>query len=86
MSRLSGGRLAFLGLALPLACSPTPNILPTNDFNRPTDLAFMCLGAFGTGVPGTDENGYPTETGPFQVTGRPMRACHLPPVPETVRA
>ena len=38
----------------------------------------MCLGAFGT--PGTDADGGPTETGPFTVSGRPMKACHRPPV------
>ena len=81
MNRLSCGRLALVGLGLTLACSPAPNILPSNDLNRPTDLAFMCLGAFGTD--GTDADGNPIETAPFQVSGRPMRACHLPPVPGT---
>ena len=47
-----------------LACSATPNILPTNDFNRPMDVAFMCLGAFGP------------DGGQLQVSGRPMRHCH----------
>ncbi len=32
------------------------------------------------GDPGTDADGGQIETGPFQVSGRPMRACHLPPV------
>ncbi len=47
-----------------LACSATPNILPTNDFNRPMDVAFMCLGGFDPGG------------GALQVSGRPMRHCH----------
>ncbi len=69
------GLLSFLSAA---ACTPAPNILPTNDLNRPTDIAFMCLGAFGT--PGTDADGNPTETGPFTVSGRPMKTCHRPPI------
>ena len=41
----------FLPVSVPVlasltGCTPTPTILPTNDFNRPTDIAFMCLGAF----------------------------------------
>jgi hypothetical protein len=46
-----------------LTCGATPNIVSTNNFNRPMDVAFMCLGAFDTA------NG-------LQVSGRPMRACH----------
>ena len=49
---------------------------PRNDFNRPTDIAFMCLGAFGQ--PGTDADGNPIETAPFTVSGRPMSVCHPP--------
>jgi hypothetical protein len=68
-------RLAPVVLALALAtCTTTPNILPTNDFNRPTDVAFMCFGAFDTasGAPAND-GGTP---GALEVSGRPMRACH----------
>jgi hypothetical protein len=28
------------------ACSPATNLLPVNDLNRPTDVAFMCFAAF----------------------------------------
>jgi hypothetical protein len=60
-----------------LACSATPNILPTNDFNRPMDVAFMCLGGFDTGG------------GTLQVSGRPMRHCHpsamVDPKPEATK-
>jgi hypothetical protein len=45
-------------------CGSSPNILPTNDFNRPTDVQFMCFGAFGDDV------------SDLQLSGRPMRACH----------
>lgn len=51
-------------IAATLACSPTPNILPTAGLNRPTDMAFLCLGA------------YPTGGAELQVSGRPMFACH----------
>jgi hypothetical protein len=78
MKRWLRPRLVLLAPAFVLACSPTPNILPTNDFNRPTDMTFMCLGAFGEEVPGDD--GGTVEKGPFRVSGRPMRACHKPPV------
>jgi len=70
--------LLGLGLALGTACTPAPNILPTNDLNRPTDITFMCLGAYGQ--PGTDANGAPIEVGPNEVTGQPMRICHPPAV------
>ncbi len=65
MNRLPVNAVAILGAALAVACSPTPNILPTNDLNRPTDIAFMCLGAFD-------------KDGANQVSGRPMRVCHPP--------
>jgi hypothetical protein len=71
-------RLGLLGVALAAACTPAPNILPTNDLNRPTDIAFMCLGAYGQD--GMDENGAPAEVSPYEVTGQPMRTCHPPAV------
>ena len=43
MTRAHFHRLGLLSLALAAACTPAPNILPTNDLNRPTDIAFMCL-------------------------------------------
>ncbi|HZL21036.1 MAG TPA: hypothetical protein VFG23_25100 [Polyangia bacterium] len=54
-------------------CSPASNLLPVDDFNRPTDVAFMCFGAFpeGSSVGGTVDAG-----SGLSVSGRPMRACH----------
>ncbi len=49
-----------------LSCSATPNLLPVNDLNRPTDVTFMCFGAY-------DPNGAGNQ---LTVSGRPMRACH----------
>ena len=46
-------------------CGAAPTIPPTNDFNRPTDVQFMCFGAFA--ADGETEQ---------HVSGRPMRACH----------
>ncbi|MFL5304612.1 MAG: hypothetical protein ACJ8F1_05335 [Polyangia bacterium] len=51
-----------------LSCSATPNLLPVNDLNRPTDVTFMCFGAY-------DPTGAGTQ---LTVSGRPMRACHPP--------
>src|SRR5689334_9187889 len=76
-------RFGLLTLLSAAACTPAPNILPTNDLNRPTDMTFMCLGAFGT--PGTDADGGDTETGPFTVSGRPMRNCHVPAIDGNVQ-
>ncbi len=47
-----------------IACSATPNLLPVNDLNRPTDVAFMCFGE------------YQNQDGSLAVSGRPMRVCH----------
>src|SRR3954464_6173525 len=77
MMRPHRSRIGLLSLLSAAPCTPAPNILPTNDLNRPTDIAFMCLGAFG--MSGTDADGGPTETGPFTVSGRPMKACPRPP-------
>ena len=35
----------------PPRARPRPTSCPTNDLNRPTDIAFMCLGAFGRPAP-----------------------------------
>lgn len=39
-------------LALFAACGSTPVVLPSQDFDRPTDMAFACLGIFPDGVQG----------------------------------
>ena len=60
MKRLSSSVVSLCAAVLAAAaCSPTPNILPSNDLNRPTDMTFLCLGAFDQG-------------GVNQVSGRPM--------------
>jgi hypothetical protein len=66
------GLLAIVALAA--SCGPATNILPVNDFDRPTDVAFMCFGAFPQG---TADGGVPAAgAGSLKVSGRPMRACH----------
>ncbi len=71
-------RLGLIALATVAAsCGPPTNLLPVNDFNRPTDVAFMCFGAFPQGT--TADGGAPDAAAgsvPLQVTGRPMQACH----------
>ena len=44
-------RLALLlpGLAV-LACTSQPTILPSRDLDRPTDVTFVCMGAYVPGV------------------------------------
>lgn len=64
MKRLALLTLVFGAAAAGLACSATPNLLPVNDLNRPTDVTFMCFGAYGA------------SDGPLTVSGRPMRVCH----------
>ena len=73
-------RLGLIAIATVAAsCGPPTNLLPVNDFNRPTDVAFMCFGAFPKGT--SADGGAPdaSATGavvPLQVSGRPMQACH----------
>jgi hypothetical protein len=60
------------------ACGPAPNLLPVDDLNRPTDVAFMCFGALEPGA--ATDGGAPDASAPdggsLQVSGRPIRACH----------
>ncbi|HVY37867.1 MAG TPA: hypothetical protein VHM31_08025, partial [Polyangia bacterium] len=58
--------MVVLAVLAALSCSATPNLLPVNDLNRPTDVTFMCFGAY-------DPTGAGTQ---LTVSGRPMRACH----------
>ena len=43
--------------AVTAACSPPTNLLPVNDFNRPTDVAFMCFGVFQNTAGTTPDGG-----------------------------
>ncbi|HVV52366.1 MAG TPA: hypothetical protein VHO06_22055, partial [Polyangia bacterium] len=66
-------------LAAGLSCGPAPNLLPINDLDRPTDVAFMCFGAFPEPAAGADGGGPDAgAASALEVTGRPMRACHPP--------
>jgi hypothetical protein len=65
MTRARTAIVGALLLASGAGCGASPTIVPTNDFNRPSDLAFMCFGAF-------------MQDGELQVSGRPMRSCHPP--------
>ncbi len=73
MKRAGLGLIALVTAAA--ACGPAPNLLPVNDLNRPTDVAFMCFGAFPAGT-GTDGGVPDGGSGMLQVSGRPMQACH----------
>jgi hypothetical protein len=70
-------RFGLIAIATVAAsCGPATNLLPVNSFNRPTDVAFMCFGAFPQG---TADGGAPDAaagSGALQVSGRPMQACH----------
>ena len=68
-------RASLIGLVTAAAaCGPATNLLPVNDFDRPTDVAFMCFGAFPQGTVDGGVSG--SGSGMLQVSGRPMQACH----------
>ena len=70
-------RFGLIAIATVTAsCGPATNLLPVNDFNRPTDVAFMCFGAFSSGADGGAPDAATGTPGKLQVTGRPMQACH----------
>ena len=52
------------GAAAPIGCSSTPVVLPSRDLDRPTDMAFTCMGVT------TDADGIQT------LGGAPMGKCH----------
>jgi hypothetical protein len=45
--RLSRLLLAASAWLLAASCSQTPTVLPSRDFDRPTDMVFTCMGVFG---------------------------------------
>jgi hypothetical protein len=94
-SRLLASRAA-LGLLVVLAasCTSQPVLLPSRDFNRPTDITFVCMGAFPASGETADAGASDAEApdasvpaGPTIVSGRPMRECHprgFDDVPDTI--
>jgi hypothetical protein len=63
---------ALAGIA---ACTATPQVVPSRDFDRPTDMAFVCVGIpVPTAGDGGDDGG--AAAGPMQVLGQPMSRCH----------
>ena len=86
---LSARALPWLCLAafLAAACTSQPVLLPSRDFDRPTDVTFVCmetvsaatasagdagLADAGAGAPG--DGG--AASGDLVLSGRPMRVCH----------
>jgi hypothetical protein len=68
-------------VALAASCTSQPVILPSRDFDRPTDMTFVCMGAFAPNG-GSSADGGAAETdaaapaGAQVLSGRPMRECH----------
>jgi hypothetical protein len=59
------------------SCTSQPVILPSRDFDRPTDIAFVCMGTFGGSGASADGGAADGGTTGAQVlSGRPMRECH----------
>ncbi len=68
-----GQSAALVGVLVLSSCTSTPPILPQRDFDRPTDVTFVCLGALPDLAPPDADGG--TTAKPV-LTGRPMRWCH----------
>jgi hypothetical protein len=58
-------------VVLAAACTTQPVLLPSRDFDRPTDMTFVCMQKSGVGA-GADA----AVEGDRMVSGRPMRECH----------
>jgi hypothetical protein len=52
--------------AVATACTEKPAVVPSRNFDRPTDMAFVCMGVFDLDSP------------QGRVSGRPMAECHPP--------
>jgi hypothetical protein len=83
MKRLT---LICAALAGTAACTSTPQVVPSRDFDRPTDMAFVCVGISGgtdtsDGGDGGDggDDAADAAPGPMQVIGQPMTKCHPSP-------
>jgi hypothetical protein len=68
--------------AIVAACTTQPVLLPSRDFDRPTDVTFVCLGTHDSassmsdgGADASDAASADPGTGPI-VSGQPMRVCH----------
>jgi hypothetical protein len=79
--------LATIAVALVASCTSQPVVLPSRDFNRPTDVAFVCMGTTGRtaasasvdgGDAGADRDAGADggDAGGTVLTGLPMRDCH----------
>ncbi|HTA20529.1 MAG TPA: hypothetical protein VK989_14655, partial [Polyangia bacterium] len=81
-SRLSKISLSAAFVALVASCTSQPVVLPSRDFNRPTDVAFVCMGTTGGTASspdaGADRDGGAdgASNGGTVLTGLPMRDCH----------
>jgi len=80
---------ALASFALGASCTTQPVLLPSRDFDRPTDVAFVCLETFTPGTVASGDGGTSTSdaggapdaavgatAGALELTGRPMRVCH----------
>src|SRR5258708_7001816 len=74
---------AFLGAA----CTSQPVLLPSRDFDRPTDVTFVCMETVPAASASSDDAGLPdadagaaaddgAPSGDLVLSGRPMRVCH----------
>ncbi len=81
---LAAGLVALVLLAA--SCTAQPVILPSQDFDRPMDMTFVCVGTFEPGAATSDDGGVdaggsveagaPAASGTLIASGRPMRECH----------
>lgn len=81
-SSLRWGALALALVAALAACTSQPTILPSRDLDRPTDLTFVCMGAFGAATDGGAASGDAAAGSGLVVSGRPMRDCHARNMPD----
>ncbi len=68
-TRAGATSVALLLLVGAAGCGEDFTVVPVRNLERPSDLAFACLGVFGSGDAMT-------------VTGRPMAWCHSPDQPD----
>jgi hypothetical protein len=80
---LSACLLAFLADA----CTSQPVLLPSRDFDRPTDITFVCMETVSAATASADDAGLAdagagapgdggAASGDLVLSGRPMRVCH----------